>query len=199
MQRIAGRCFFFLLVVLTVTPILGQGQSQGRKPLPLIVDVEGPPPTLDGMMSRAEIVVHGTVLTSHPPEVGQPSRVVSRRSEIKVLELLKGPSKHATGSVLSVQQFGGTAARGGEEFATAYNMKILQPGDEVVLFLSAGRNDKTRFWIEFGDAGAFWVSGELAEVDPVVARMPTFANRRSVPKDDLLVLLRQSATRVRKH
>lgn len=174
------------------TAVFGQAQPRPAQPVLTVVDSEPPPKSLEGLWQAVDVVVRATVSKSLPPVAkGNPKTpTVTRYHDLFVTEALKGDESLAGRSTIRVKQIGGSLNIDGREVSTAYNSRLLQPNDDIVLFLvrdTAGDG----FWIAYASVGAIWITqGDQAILPAAVARMSAFAGSSSISSADLLARLR---------
>lgn len=158
------------------------------------IDVLAPPDTLAKMYADSDLVIHGVVASSGAPTTipGAVMPVVIRHQEVRVLEILKSdPTTPTPSGNVSVIQHGGTTHVNGREFSTDYPADLLEPGEEVILFLA--KSTRLRgYTIAYASAGVFAVTADRSTVVPkrVKQLMPEFKGRDTLAADELLGALR---------
>ncbi|MDH4068885.1 MAG: hypothetical protein OEV30_00520 [Ignavibacteria bacterium] len=103
--------------------------------------------SLDQLTNDSDLIVHGTVLSSHSTWEDQS---IYTYTTIRVTETLKGPSE----TEIVVKQLGGAV---GDTRAEIDGSPVLNPGDELVLFL---RDWQESYWIHSIVLGKFSVLRE---------------------------------------
>ena len=153
-----------------------------------IIDFEAPPPTLEQFWQRVDMVVRGRVATTHPPVLAQ--FTVIRYNDVEVADVLKDDRQSPGRSTIQVKQYGGTLTIGEGVFRTACDMRLLQAGDDVVLFLFRDtRGDG--YWIASSRAGAIWIDRNgIASLPQAAVFSSAFEAAASIPVSVLLQRLR---------
>lgn len=125
------------------------------------VDWPSPPSTIRGMFNEAPVVVMAKVSTAGHPFADR--GFVWRHHEMRVIEIFKG----VIAPTFKLNQSGGVVEVDGHEVTTAYNQRILQLDDEVIVFLQQSSDDTKQgsadtYHSAWGDASA-WKTDRSAD------------------------------------
>jgi hypothetical protein len=166
----------------------GQDSPCPKKAPMTVIDFEAPPPTLEQLWQRADMIVRGRVVMTHPPVLAQ--RNVVRYNDVETVEVLKDDRQSPGRSTIHVKQYGGTINIGEGVFRTACVMRFFQTGDDVVLFL--GRDTRgDGYWVAYSDPGAIWIDRNgIASLPQVPAHSSAFGGAPSIPASTLLQRLK---------
>lgn len=164
----------------------------------LAFDHGQPPPTLEAMWDRADLVVYGHAASTTGPKLlghtGDMFRPVARFVAVSVAEILKSDPKAQATPSITVLQVGGTVRSEGQTFSTAENEPALGSLHDVVLFLTRAPVYSAYVTVS-GDAGIFPVDGKTHMVKMSVSarHMPGLSSDAAVT--DFLTKLRSLRTR----
>jgi hypothetical protein len=151
----------------------------------------GPPPALEKMWLGASLVVRVKVLTQGKPMLDPTASdpLVIRHPTAQVLETFKTTARAAVGDTVTLFQVGGTLMANGKDVTTVSSEPLLEPGEDAILFLKSVRDGG--FVSAYG-GGVFPIdpsTGDIA-VPALDRRVSDFGGRATVPRDDVLRVLR---------
>jgi hypothetical protein len=152
------------------------------------------PPTLGDLIDQSRLVIYGRVVKVGSPEVqgAKNWERVRRMQEVEIVDVLKGPSTLRPGTRLTVRQTGGTASAKGTEIATAYSMRLLEVGDQVLLFLLPAPGTTGAYDIAFEKSGALWRRDDgTTDLPPDVGKMPELSQKQRPPLSEVLATIRR--------
>jgi hypothetical protein len=113
---------------------------------------------------------------------------------LDTIEVLKDDAAAPVGPVLSMREYGGTAAMGGVEFSTGNVLPLPTVGEEFVFFLMRNRGDG-QYYLAYGSAGAFKVDIVRRRVAlswvVSIATKNEYFGQKEASLDDLLATLRR--------
>jgi hypothetical protein len=202
-MRTSSNVMWFIAVLLSLVGSVGadsrteaEAQSQSRSQPPqaevIYVDEMAPPKTLREMYADAALVLRATVEATGSPSAASRQRPVAiRRQRVRVLEVFKGDeSPTIAGGDLTILQRGGTVNIDGREVTTEYPAPLLQPAEEVILFLLRG-NEPHSYVIAYGAAGTFTIEHGNVVVPALVQNgMKEFAGKSTLSVAQFTTTLR---------
>jgi hypothetical protein len=159
-----------------------------------IDDLEAPPSSLEELWAESAIVARVRIETSTPQVRGAGilSSVATHHTAV-LLEVLKDDEHRKPGSRIGILRPGGEATHKGRKYRTIVSVfDILEPGQELILFLSESRQQPLGpFVIPAGPAGAYLVENDSVIVPEHARRhMPVFRERHRMPTAEFLARLR---------
>ncbi|HKV98498.1 MAG TPA: hypothetical protein VJN96_01680 [Vicinamibacterales bacterium] len=192
-----GQGLTIVLVTSLAVAANAQRRGQPEQPAPTleVVDYAAPPATLEELWQHANLIVRARVVRNHPAVAKHTSGAptVLRYQELDITEVLKEDRLRRPGNI-QVKQEGGSLIVDGRQVETAYTAKLLQAGDDVVLFLNRDAAGDG-YWIAYGSVGVIWIGPQDSDVSlpRALAKMPTFAALGQIKPDGLMSQLRTMA------
>lgn len=184
------------LIITAMAPTSVFAQAPGRQHTPAIMYYP-PPESVKGLWDKAQVVVRARVETVGSPVLSS-RKLVERFHELRVVELLKGPSDFPRTFRLALP--GGSVSVDGVELVTPYDQEMVEVEDEALLFL-VPRRETGVYAPPFGPASFFAVShmrdpsqpmgSTRVTIPPRAQQISEFAGRSSIPLQELERLLRQ--------
>jgi hypothetical protein len=173
--------------------LLTQAQSStSTAPQSTYIRVATPPATLESLAAASPIIILGRIRASGRPKVAGDQTNVIRGHAVTVTEVIKSSGRSIPGEI-ELRQYGGTAEKDGRLVSTQYTERILNTGEQVVLFLTPAK-DGSGYWLTGGDAGAYLitsVNGVLTVNPSKDARhYALFEGRSMVSASDFVAVLR---------
>ena len=152
------------------------------------------PPSIPQLVASVDLVVVGRMIGSSGPRVetdGLNRQSVRRYQQIVVDEFIKGAPPAGSKPHITVRQAGGTADLNGKQVSEQILQRLLMPGDTAVLFLRPVPGRPDAYYIAYGPSGILVIDKDrMVELTPQMQRMGEFLNRKRVPVDEVLGLLR---------
>lgn len=184
-----------LLSVSLLCAIAPLQRSDQSDTITVIVDLEAPPSSLEELWAESAIVARVRIESSTPQvrAVGPASSVATHHTAV-LLEVLKGDEHRKPGSRIRFVQPVGEATYKGRTYRTVVSAwDVLQPGQELILFLSESeRQPPGVLIIRAGPAGAYVVeNGSVFVPEHARRHMPVFQGKSRMPTVEFVAQLRK--------
>jgi hypothetical protein len=190
---IVKRHLFIDALALSIALVLPGVVTAGQQASP-VFETDPTPPTLGDLIDQSRLVIYGRVVKVGRPDV-QGSKNwerVRRMQEVEIEDVLKGTSTVRPGTRVTVRQTGGTASANGTEMETAYSMRLLEVGDQVLLFLLPTPGIAGAYDIAFEKSGALWRRDDgTTDLPPDVGKMPELSLKHRPPLSEVLAAIRR--------
>jgi hypothetical protein len=177
-----------------------------EKPQLTVIGPPRPVASLKHLWDRTPVVV---LATAREPLEAQlaPDGLVFRFQPFDIEEIFKDSQRSVLGETrVLVRQYGGTVRVEGRDFITPYTDTAVGALEQAVLFLApfTGQHPlqavgspapvARMFMVPGGSYGILPITGkarDLVSISATASKLPEFAGRRQVRKDELLATLRQ--------
>jgi hypothetical protein len=180
------------LLFILVLPVTAAAQAGGRQVR--VFDSVAPPESLDQEIGRAVVIVLGQIESRSQKVLGSPEfPVPAIEHDVRVLQVIKGPSSVRPKSVIKVTQAGGVATVNGVEIVVDdRRFPVFREGQQLVLFLEY--HEGWGLVPAFGRASSYPVTKGEVQVPEAArasaARRSAFAGKDRLPLDEFLATIR---------
>jgi len=180
--------FLFVLVL----PATAAAQVDGRQVQ--VFDSVAPPESLDQEIGQVAVIVLGQIESRSQKVLGSPEfPVPAIEHEVRVLQVIKGPSTVRPRSIIKVTQAGGVATVNGVEIVVDdRRFPVFHEGQQLVLFLED--HEGWGLVPAFGRASSYPVTKGEVQVPEAArasnARRSVFAGKETLPLDQFLATIR---------
>jgi len=179
-----------VLITLCLTATLVSSQEVTRRVSAPPADYVAPPASIGEFLRGARLIVVGRVevLTQRVFDLNTPTI----EHQVRVAQVLKGPTEVTSGVVIKVYQRGGLIVLGDTEVSADVSEETpIEIGRPYVLFLVPGNlSASDGYFPSFGPAGVFRIGGDLVEVPVYARRVAEFEKQRQIPLATFLTLIR---------
>jgi hypothetical protein len=170
--------------------------SQGREKTVINPVVHFPPlpNSIPELVASVDLVVLGRMVKGSAPRVEMDSRkqlTVRRTQHVEVVELVKGNGDVARAGFVTFFQGGGTVNVGSKQVIERPVVRLMEPGETAILFMSKRQDIPDMYHLAYGPASLLITNSDGTVALPTgMQAMPEMLNRKIISVDDLLALLR---------
>lgn len=186
-----------IAAMLAVTHLAyGASQRSSRYPTVTFLDYGPTPQTLQGYISEAPVILRIKIVKSDAMSTKAMANtmMVMHKHEAEVLQVLKDDGSIGIRRLIFLSQPGGTLDVAGQTIVTDYGMRLLEAGDDVVVFLAYWPAIQS-YTLAYGPASVLYVRNGRVEIPKVVKDVSYLAGRRTVTIQELLRAARDQAIR----
>jgi hypothetical protein len=193
--------FGALLVALPVGGGLFHSQQQGGVAHQTAL-YDAPPASMDQLWNESRLVARVRVIRADPHEI-QSSKghgpLLATLHTATVLEAFKGDTEAGQQIRIIVPvRAPGPPGGGSRDVGTSAGLRPFHPNEELLVFLE--------FWtgaggygLAYGSVGAYWLDRPTVTLPAGARTWPVFSGRTEVPREQLLVQVRQLRDKAKGH